>query len=65
MKANNSIAQDLAAKYGVPFAKVEKLLQEETAQLNRDARIATYVPIISRRRVEDILRSPSRQVLPV
>jgi hypothetical protein len=49
--------ETLAHETNLPVATVHKIYDVEHAKLDRVARIKTYIPILTRRRVKELLRS--------
>jgi hypothetical protein len=48
--------QTLAERSHSPFALIEKMYRNELTQLERHARITRYLPLVTSRRVRDLLR---------
>jgi hypothetical protein len=51
--------ETLADETGMPIATVHEIYEIEHAKLDRVAKIKTYVPVLIRRRVKDLLQSHS------
>lgn len=49
--------ESLARETDMPVATVHEIYQVEHAKLDRVAKIKTYVPVLIRRRVKELLRS--------
>jgi hypothetical protein len=49
--------EDLARETGTPIALVHKLYRAEHAKLDQVARIKTYVPVLIRRHVKELLQT--------
>lgn len=49
--------ETLAHEANLPVAAVHEIYDVEHAKLDRVAKIKTYVPVLTRRRVKDLLRS--------
>jgi Protein of unknown function (DUF3562) len=52
--------ESLARETRTPVRAVQEIYQLEHAKLERNAKIKTYVPVLARRRVKDLLRGKSR-----
>ncbi len=48
--------EGLARETDMPLDTVDRIYQVERAKLEKDARIKTYVPVLTRRRVKDLLQ---------
>jgi hypothetical protein len=55
--------ETLADETGMPVATVHEIYEIEHAKLDRVAKIKTYVPVLIRRRVKELLRR-NRRVAP-
>jgi len=57
MAANHRTAiQSLAERSHAPFEQVERMYRNELAQLESDARLTQYLPLLTSRRVRGLLR---------
>jgi hypothetical protein len=60
-ESHRAAIQTLAERSQSPFALVEKIYRNELTQLEPHARITRYLPLVTSRRVRDLLRqSPAR-----
>lgn len=60
-KSHRIAIQTLAERSHSPFELVEKMYRNELTQLESQARITQYLPLVTSRRVRDLLRlSPGR-----
>ncbi len=58
-----SVSQALAVRYGLSSALVERMLSSECTLLAREARVMAYIPILAERRLEERLRTSTRDRL--
>lgn len=52
----HSVAQDIAEAFSCPVSEIEKLLSAEMHQLEQEARIKDFVPLLAIKQVKDLLR---------
>jgi hypothetical protein len=55
-ESHRAAIQKLAERAHSPFALVEKMYRNELIQLEPHARIKRYLPLVTSRRVRDLLR---------
>ena len=56
-----ALIKDLAEQFSCPFSRVEQILGRERHQLEQEARIKDFIPVLAVKRVKDLL-SMSRQI---
>jgi Protein of unknown function (DUF3562) len=54
---SESEIEALARETGTPVATVQEIYKAEKAKLDRGAKIKTYIPVLTHRRVKELLRS--------
>lgn len=57
------IVKNLAEEFSCPPSEVEKLLSTTAHQLEQEARIKDFVPVLAMKQVKDLLRPYSRDPL--
>lgn len=57
IRVNDSDIESLARETEMPVATVQEIWKIEHAKLEGEAKIKTYVPMLVRRRVRELLRS--------
>ena len=61
--SRDSDIEDLARETGTPIALVHKIYRTEHAKLDQVARIKTYVPVLIRRHVKELLQTHHADLL--
>lgn len=55
----HSTAQDIAEEFSCPVSEIEKMLRAETHQLEQEAHIKDFVPLLAIKQVKAYLKSES------
>ena len=53
----NSVEQDIAEAFSCPVSEIEKMLCTEMHQLEQEAHIKDFVPLLVIKQVKDLLRA--------
>ena len=52
----HSVAQDISEEFSCPLSEIEKMLLAERPQLEQEAHIKVFVPLLAIKQVKDQLR---------